>query len=151
MNEPKKRGRPTNAEIAAREAAKQVPGSGPTVNGDTAGQLERVEDERGDMRSDDPEMQAFIDERRAAVADLHARATSAGVADDRADRAQAYAMRVWSGQSVSLNRTDRIKRATAAVAGQNLPIDALKFPGGADDEDWTEEDEQPVTWRKARA
>jgi hypothetical protein len=142
MSETKKRGRPSRAEIEAREAAKQVPGSGPTVNGDTAGQLERVEDERAGWMTTELKVDGPV-----IVETVHLNPEQFTAQQS----AQAYAMRVWSGQSVSLNRTERIKRATAAVAGQNLPIDALKFPGGADDEEWTEEDEQPVTWRKARA
>jgi hypothetical protein len=102
MNEPKKRGRPTNAEIAARDAAKQLPNSVPAINGDTSGQLERVEDER---------------------------ATEAPPASDLRERAQAYAMRVWSGQSVNVGRAERIARCERALIDQGLPADGVSYPG----------------------
>lgn len=44
------------------------------------------------------------------------------------DAAQAYAMRVWSGQSVDVPRAERIERVMAALRGQNLPTDGIKFP-----------------------
>jgi hypothetical protein len=42
--------------------------------------------------------------------------------------AQAYAMRVWSGQSVDVPRAERIERCMNALRGQNLPTDGLSFP-----------------------
>ena len=41
---------------------------------------------------------------------------------------QAYAMRVWSGQSVDLPPAERIERCLNALRGQNLPTDGLTFP-----------------------
>lgn len=70
-------------------------------------------------------------------------------ADHAAERAQAYALRVWSGQSSDLGRAERVKRVKAALEGQGLPADGIKLPGDADtDDEWTEEDSKPVTWRK---
>jgi hypothetical protein len=67
-------------------------------------------------------------------------------------RAQAYAMRVWAGQNADLYRNERIARCTAALIGQGLPTEGVKYPGESmDDSEWTEEDERPVTWRKAGA
>lgn len=65
------------------------------------------------------------------------------------DRAQAYALRVWSGQSESLGRGDRVKRIKLALEGQGLSFDGVVLPGDeADSEEWTAEDMAPVTWRK---
>jgi hypothetical protein len=70
--------------------------------------------------------------------------------DESLDRAQAYAMRVWSGQASDLKRAERIARVNRALEGQNLPTEGVKFPGSDDDEEWSEEDMRPVTWRKDR-
>jgi hypothetical protein len=42
--------------------------------------------------------------------------------------AQAYAMRVWGGQSVDVPRAERIERCMNALKGQNLPTDGIFFP-----------------------
>ena len=42
--------------------------------------------------------------------------------------AQAYAMRVWDGQSVDVPRAERIERVLNALLGQNLPADGIDFP-----------------------
>jgi hypothetical protein len=115
MNEqPKKRGRPSKADIAAR---------GPAVNSDTRREPEDVIARA--MLSDDP----FPRLERAAV-----------------ERAQTYAMRIWSGQSASLKRAERIARCEIALQGQNLPTEGVKYPVESGD-DWTEEDYEPVSWR----
>jgi hypothetical protein len=41
---------------------------------------------------------------------------------------QAYAMRVWNGQSVDVPRAERIARCMNALRGQNLPTDGIVFP-----------------------
>ena len=41
---------------------------------------------------------------------------------------QAYAMRVWNGQSVDVPRAERIARVFNALLGQNLPTDGIVFP-----------------------
>ena len=41
---------------------------------------------------------------------------------------QAYAMRVWEGQSSSLPRADRIARVEAALIGQGMTMDAVQLP-----------------------
>lgn len=67
--------------------------------------------------------------------------------DDTAERAQAYAMRVWSGQSDSVGRSERVRRIKAALEGQNLPFDGVRLPGDLMDADeWTDEDAAPVSW-----
>lgn len=42
--------------------------------------------------------------------------------------AQAYAQRVWSGQSVDVPPAERIERCMNALRGQNLPTDGIVFP-----------------------
>jgi len=44
------------------------------------------------------------------------------------DAAQAYAMRVWGGQSVDVPKHERIERCMNALRGQNLPTDGITFP-----------------------
>lgn len=58
--------------------------------------------------------------------------------------AQEYALRVWSGQSVSLGRSERVARVRRALEGQGLPFDGVKLPGDAMDDD---DDDEPITWR----
>lgn len=41
---------------------------------------------------------------------------------------QAYAMRVWGGQSIDVPRAERIERCMNALHGQNLPTDGVTFP-----------------------
>ena len=41
---------------------------------------------------------------------------------------QAYAMRVWGGQSIDVPRAERIERCMNALRGQNLPVDGVTFP-----------------------
>jgi hypothetical protein len=45
-----------------------------------------------------------------------------------ASPAQAYAMRVWGGQSVDVPRAERIARCLYALRGQNLSTDGIEFP-----------------------
>ena len=42
--------------------------------------------------------------------------------------AQAYAMRVWDGQSVDVPRAERIERCVSALRGQNLPNENIVYP-----------------------
>ena len=42
----------------------------------------------------------------------------------------AYAARVWAGQSVDVPRGERVARIMAALEGQNLPTDGVKIPEG---------------------
>jgi hypothetical protein len=137
MSEPKKRGRPSKADIAAREAAQ-----GHTVNGDTGREPEDVIEQR-----------AVIGRFEAAggetyVADAFAFVPAPAPELEALDRAQAYALRVWNGQAHDLKRADRIARVERALHGQNLPTDGIRYPGSDDDEEWDEADMQPVTWRK---
>ena len=41
---------------------------------------------------------------------------------------QAYADRVWSGQSHDVKRAERIERVKRALAGQNLPFEGVVMP-----------------------
>jgi hypothetical protein len=42
--------------------------------------------------------------------------------------AQAYANRVWSGQSITADRPWRIARVMEALEGQNLPTEGVVLP-----------------------
>jgi hypothetical protein len=41
---------------------------------------------------------------------------------------QAYAMRVWEGQSISLSHAERVKRVKAALIDQKFDITDLQLP-----------------------
>lgn len=43
-------------------------------------------------------------------------------------QAQAYANRVWSGQSPDVKHAERIARVKRALAGQNLPFEGVVLP-----------------------
>lgn len=47
---------------------------------------------------------------------------------DKTSAAQAYADRVWAGQSISALRSWRIERVKAALEGQGLPFDGVELP-----------------------
>lgn len=124
MNEPKRRGRPPKAALlAAADTSK----AGITFAGG------------------DPDVPpVYVEEKTPAGVVVFTQTPDL-------DRAQAYAMRVWSGQNSDLKRAERIARCEAALKGQNLSPEGVKYPGNDGDEDWTDEDMQPVTWRKASA
>lgn len=42
--------------------------------------------------------------------------------------AQAYAIRVWNGQSTDVPRKERIERVKRALEGQNLPFEGVELP-----------------------
>jgi hypothetical protein len=42
--------------------------------------------------------------------------------------AQAYANRVWAGQSADVKHEERIARVKRALAGQNLPFEGVVLP-----------------------
>lgn len=75
-----------------------------------------------------------ISELDARIAEHHAdMLTTAEIAcglgsNHERNRAQAYALRVWRGQSVSALRPWRIQRVKEALAGQNLPFDGVELP-----------------------
>ena len=43
-------------------------------------------------------------------------------------QAQAYANRVWAGQSPDVKHAERIARVKRALAGQNLPFEGVTLP-----------------------
>lgn len=43
-------------------------------------------------------------------------------------KAQAYALRIWSGQSVDLPRAERVRRVTAGVEAQGMSMDGVILP-----------------------
>jgi hypothetical protein len=93
MNEPKRRGRPTNAERAAKvDAARET------------------------------------DSRIAASYERAVIGTIIAKTPEHAVKAQAYALRVWNGQSVSMPRDWRIERVAAALEGQGLSMEGVELP-----------------------
>lgn len=44
------------------------------------------------------------------------------------DMAQAYALRVWQGQSESLPRSHRVARVKAALEGQGMTMEGVELP-----------------------
>ncbi len=67
------------------------------------------------------------------------------------NKAQAYAIRVWNGQTPSLGRGERVRRVKAAVEAQGLSFDGVKLPGSdesVDRDPWSPEDFAAVTWRR---
>lgn len=97
MNEPKKRGRPSKAELEARANA-QVEG--------------------GDVTIPPPPGKAASFER-AMAAHLYANAPM------EAKAAQAYASKVWANQSPSLERGARLHRVKLALEAQGLSMDGV--------------------------
>jgi hypothetical protein len=94
MNEPKRRGRPTNAERVARNAA--VEGT------DAVDSLHQAEMRRG--------------------------VEIAALGSSEINPAQAYALRVWNGQSESADRPWRMSRVKEALEGQGLSMDGVELP-----------------------
>lgn len=42
-------------------------------------------------------------------------------------QAQAYANRIWAGQSASLNRAERLRRVTAAIEAQGMSMEGVSL------------------------
>lgn len=42
-------------------------------------------------------------------------------------QAQSYANRIWAGQSVSLNRAERLRRVQSALEGQGMSMEGVKL------------------------
>lgn len=129
MNEPKRRGRPTNAERAAKAAlVESVRLDPPKACPECKQEVGHYDDcpvGMGVVISSPiggegiPEWPIGAD---AALLRAH------GIKVDLLASAQAYALRVWEGQSVSLPRHERIERVKRALAGQNLPFDGVELP-----------------------
>lgn len=101
VNEPKKRGRPSKAEIAAREAEAGITMSEP----------------------ENPDPRPFYEVSETA---------SGIVVVEHGERlkeaAQAYALRIWAKQSVSLSRHERVGRIAAALEDQGLSMEGVELP-----------------------
>jgi hypothetical protein len=101
MNQPKKRGRPSKAEIAAREAMTE-----PHINGDTSREPEDVLPVKGH----DGVACVTADPRPVVNAE-----------------AAEYALRVWRGQTPDLPRAERIRRVQAALEAQGLSMGGVEL------------------------
>jgi hypothetical protein len=121
MNEPKRKpGRPSKAEVAARV---------PVINGDTSREPEDAMSAAGiTFDAGDSRVPPVFAEQK----------TPAGVIviteTPDLERAQTYAMRIWAGQTAEMKRAERIRRCEAALQGQGLPTEGVKYPGGESDE-----------------
>lgn len=49
------------------------------------------------------------------------------VVNDPREAAQAYALRVWSGQSTDLPRNERMRRVALALEGQGMSMDGVSL------------------------
>lgn len=166
MNEPKRRGRPTNAEREARLLQ-----TGPTHNGDAehwpepspeptpepvaallrAPDIAQAQDlaERiyaGQSNALKPEVRRarilvalqerglpidikWPDEVEEAPAAMQTpKPTDAPQSDEQRSKAQAYAMRIWDGQTATLGRGERVLRVRKAVEGQGMSMDGVELP-----------------------
>lgn len=47
---------------------------------------------------------------------------------DMTDAAQAYALRVWNGQSPDVPRNERLRRVAKALEGQGLSMEGVELP-----------------------
>jgi hypothetical protein len=90
--------------------------TGPTHNGDTSREPEDLIELP--VREMHPDVAKFVGNDAVLIVDR---------SKDR-EHAQAYAERVWSGQSVSAEREWRIQRVKEALAGQSLPFDGVILP-----------------------
>ena len=64
----------------------------------------------------------------AVVQDSNVRVDLVAWMESPEGKAQAYAMRVWDGQSVDVPPAERKERVFNALRGQNLPTDGIVFP-----------------------
>jgi hypothetical protein len=126
MTEPKRRGRPPKAkpchdcgQAVGHYDDCPVGITGPTHNGDTSREPEDL-------------IELPVVETSAEVALLQAEMRRgveiAALGSSDINPAQVYADRVWSGQSVSAERSWRIQRVKDALAGQGLPFDGVVLP-----------------------
>jgi hypothetical protein len=95
--------------VASLEGADAVV---PVINGDTSDRAEAFD--------------AF----KQLKSDVEANAIAEGKAYVEPSAAQAYANRVWAGQSVSADRAWRIQRVKDALAGQGLSFEGVELPNG---------------------
>jgi hypothetical protein len=110
MSEPKKRGRPSKADIAARNAR---------VEGDDY--TERL------LRGEVTPAEKF-DRHRADLDRAGYDLDTLAFEGDLVTKAQAYALRVWNGQSRDADRAWRIQRVKEALAGQGLSFEGVQLP-----------------------
>lgn len=109
MNEPKKRGRPPKVKA---EAVTE-----PVINGDHSREPEDVLPVKAAPFAmfGDTVIQSDVLEKLVRP--------SAGIDP----RAQAYALRVWNGQSRDVPRSERLKRVKAALEGQGLSMEGVEL------------------------
>jgi hypothetical protein len=115
MNEPKRRGRPPKAKLL-QPSEPRVEGADCVECGQAVGHYDDCSVGMGAM----PKREMLDIE---ADIDTFDRAPYVSVST-----AQAYALRVWNGQSVNIPRNERLKRVKAALDGQNLSMEGVVLP-----------------------
>ena len=141
MTEQKRRGRPPKANPEDLSGlVREVTAAMPRLSMDDPAVASVVAELTGDKTS---AAQAYAAERldvesdigtwdRPPIAELDAMVGAISPTPTPFNRlpnaAQAYADRVWAGQSISALRSWRIERVKAALEGQGLPFDGVELP-----------------------
>lgn len=149
MNEPKRRGRPPKARIPALEQPMTpfVDDAGGVHLASTAAEIKAeclnhvmaemialpvVETPAGALADAEAKMRAakplFTQEQREKVRANAPSHLFQGPDVEVPNLSQAYANRVWSGQSIDLTRKERLERVMAALKGQKLPTEGVVLP-----------------------
>lgn len=115
MNEPKKRGRPSKAEVAARAASNAQVEGGDAV--------------QPSISTDAVVEGGLAGERAPTLPEGWVEAIHCPLGAE-VSPAQGYAMRVWYGQSPSEDRAWRISRVREALEGQGLSMEGVELPNG---------------------
>lgn len=117
MNEPKRRGRPPKAKLLQpAEPNARIEGADCPSCGQAEGHYDDCEVGMGAV--------ANKEDLSALVAAVSA-AMPAGAQEHIA--AQAYAERVWAGQSVDVPRAEKLRRVARALEGQGLSMEGVKL------------------------
>jgi hypothetical protein len=107
MTEPKRRGRPPKAKLLQPTEPNAVEGCA------ECGQAEGHYDDCGTGLGASAGVASIKEEMRAGI---------------EIAMAQAYALRVWHGQSADVTRAEKIRRVKLALDGQNLPFEGVELP-----------------------
>lgn len=126
MNEPKRRGRPPKAGDGHIAVIREFVANSPKAKscadcGQVAGHYDDCPVGLGLPSIGQAESYA------RAVALVETIGIMARVSPE-AEKAQAYALRVWRGQSVSADRPWRVERVRLALEGQGLPFEGVRLP-----------------------
>jgi hypothetical protein len=131
MNEPKRRGRPPKAKLL-QPSEPRIEGADCVECGQAVGHY----DDCSVGITGAPVMATFPSGPIGSARPVHLASTpleikreaESYVLASMREQAQAYAIRVWSGQSVNIPRNERLKRVKAALDGQNLSMEGVVLP-----------------------